>query len=68
MVTEKRRLRCMINKAGGTAGKESLNYRLTIPNRWAVAIGISKESRELAVSFDGKQIVIMKGDEESAGN
>lgn len=63
MAIETRPLRCMINKAGGNAGKESLNYKLSIPSAWAAAMGITKDSRELAVTFDGSKIVIEKGSE-----
>lgn len=63
MTIEERDLRAIVGKAGGTAGKESLNYKVTIPSKWAVELGITKEDRELKVSFDekNKKIIIKKG-------
>ena len=55
---ETRNMRCMINKVGGNAGSGAVNYRVSLPSVWAVEMGISKESPELVMSFDGKKITI----------
>lgn len=59
---ETRELRAIVNKAGGSAGKESLNYKMTIPSAWAKELGITKEDRALTVSYDKekKEINIKK--------
>lgn len=55
---KERTLRCMVNKAGGNAGKEALVYRVSIPSAWAKQLGITKGDQDLKVTFDGKKIVI----------
>lgn len=57
---EIRKRNIMINKAGGTAGKESVNYRLSLPAPWVEQLGLSKEERGLILSFDGTKIIIEK--------
>lgn len=60
MTIENRQLKAIVAKAGGTAGKESLNYKMTIPSKWANELGITRDDRDLSVSFDGKQIIVKK--------
>lgn len=60
MTIENRQLKAIVGKAGGTAGSESLNYKMTIPSKWANEMGITKDNRDLNVSFDGKKITIEK--------
>lgn len=55
---ETRNMRCIINKAGGNAGSNSLNYKISIPSVWANELNITPESRDLTMSFDGKKITI----------
>lgn len=57
---ETRNMRAIICKVGGNAGKNAVNYRVSIPSTWAAALNISKEDRELVMTFDGKKIVIEK--------
>ena len=58
METRKRRL--MINKAGGTAGKDSVNYRVSLPAPWVKSMGLNENDRELELEFDGEKIIIKK--------
>ena len=58
METRKRRL--MINKAGGTAGKDSVNYRVSLPAPWIKDMGLNENDRELELEFDGEKIIIKK--------
>lgn len=58
MKVRKRRL--MINKAGGTAGKDSVNYRVSLPAPWIKDMGLGKENRVLELKFDGEKIIIKK--------
>ena len=53
-------MRIMINKAGGNAGKNSLNYRMSIPSVWAKTLGIAEENREVVAYFDGETLTIKK--------
>ncbi len=58
METRKRKL--MINKAGGTAGKDSVNYRVSLPAPWVKDMGLNKDDRDLELIFDGEKIFIKK--------
>ena len=60
MEKETREMRIMINKAGGTAGQNSLNYKMSIPSAWANKLGITEESRNVIATFDGKKIIIQR--------
>lgn len=57
---DKREMRIMINKAGGNAGKNSLNYKMSIPSVWAKTLGITEKNREVVAYFDGEGITIKK--------
>ena len=59
-MSEKRILRCLINKAGGNSGAGSKTYRTTLPATWMKKIGVSEADRELELTFDGEKIVIKK--------
>lgn len=63
MTIENRQLKAIVGKAGGTAGSESLNYKMTIPSKWANEMGITKDNRDLSVEFDkkNKKIIVKKG-------
>lgn len=55
-----RKLNAIVSKPGGTAGKSSRNYKMTIPSAWAKELGITEDDKLLDVSFDGKEIIIKK--------
>lgn len=57
---EIRKRKVMINKAGGTAGKNSVNYRISLPAPWVKKIGINENDRNVILEFDGSKIVITK--------
>lgn len=57
---ESRELNVIVGKAGGNSGKDSKNYKLTIPNTWANDLHITKEDRKVLASFDGKQIIVTR--------
>ena len=57
---ETRKRRLMINKAGGTAGKDSVNYRVSLPAPWVKSMGLNENDRELKLEFDGEKIIIKK--------
>ena len=50
----------MINKAGGNAGKESVNYRISIPAEMVKGLGVTTEERAVELDFDGEKIIIKK--------
>lgn len=61
-MSEERKAKMSLNKSGGTAGKDGITYRVTIPSTWAKAIGITEDSRDLSIRYDEKkqEIVIKK--------
>ena len=59
-MTDKRNANMIISKAGGTAGKNSYNNKVSIPNVWAAAIGVTPDNKTLTLSFDGNRIIIEK--------
>lgn len=57
---EERTLRAIIGKSGGNSSKNTLNYKMTIPNKWAQDMGITQEDRELKVTFKDNKIIVEK--------
>ena len=50
----------MINKAGGTAGKESVNYRISLPSEAVRMIGVTNDDRKVILEYDKEKITIKK--------
>ena len=57
---ESKKMNVMINKAGGNAGSNSYNYRISIPTNWAKQLGVTLDDRAVDMEFDGEKIVIKK--------
>jgi len=55
---EKRKINILINKAGGNASKNALNYKISLPTTWMQQLEVTKENRECELEFDGKKIII----------
>ncbi len=53
---EMRNAKLIIGKAGGTAGKDSKTYKISIPSKWVNEIGL--EHRNIELCFDGKSIIL----------
>ena len=50
----------IIAKAGGTAGKNSVNYKISLPAEMVRELGITAEDKSVVVSFEGGKIIIEK--------
>lgn len=50
----------MINKAGGTSGSGTKNYRVSLPVNMIRGIGVTDEDRSVILEFDGDKITIKK--------
>ena len=50
----------IIAKAGGTAGKNSVNYKISLPAEMVKELGITPEDKSVIVSFEGGKIIIEK--------
>lgn len=61
---EQRKNKIIVNKAGGTASKGSESFRISVPTVWVKALGLSKENRDIILSFDGEKIIVEKAEEE----
>lgn len=53
---EKRIAKLIVGKPGGTAGKDSKTYKVSLPSKWVTELGIADSKMEIA--FDGERIVI----------
>jgi hypothetical protein len=57
---EIRELKINISKAGGNASAAAKKHTFTIPNKWAIDMGIEKDRRLAEVIYDNtkKEIII----------
>ena len=53
---ERRIAKLIVGKAGGTAGKDSKTYKVTVPSKWVAELGLADSKMEIA--FDGESIII----------
>lgn len=53
---ERRIAKLIVGKAGGTAGKDSKTYKVSLPSKWVAELGLTNSKMEIA--FDGERIVI----------
>ena len=53
---KKRLAKLIVGKAGGTAGKDSKTYKVSLPNKWVDELGLADSKIEIA--FDGERIII----------
>lgn len=53
---ERRISKLIVGKAGGTAGKDSKTYKISLPSRWIAELGLTDSKLEMA--FDGERIMI----------
>lgn len=51
----------LFNKPGGTASKNAMMARITLPPEFVKALEITPDDKEIIISLDGKKIVIEKG-------
>ena len=53
---ETRNTKLIIGAAGGTAGKGSKTYKISIPSKWVNEMGL--EHKDIELCFDGKSITV----------
>lgn len=51
----------IMGKAGGTAGKNSVNYKISLPAEMVKALGITQEDKSVMVDYMDGRIIIEKG-------
>lgn len=49
-----------MGKAGGTAGKNSVNYKISLPAEMVKALGVTQDDKAVTVSFVDEKIIIEK--------
>ena len=57
---EKRLAKINISAAGGTAAKGAKTCKVTLPTAGVEAMGLNPEQREVELSFDGNQIILIR--------
>lgn len=61
LIVEERKAKILFNKSGGTAsGENAITYRVTLPSTWVKNMNITKDDRNVKLSFDDTKIVIQK--------
>lgn len=50
----------IIGKAGGTAGKSSVNYKISLPAEMVKALGVTPEDKGVILTFEENKIIIKK--------
>jgi len=50
----------IIAKAGGTAGKDSVNYKVSLPADMVRALGVTPEDKGVTLEYEKNKIVIKK--------
>lgn len=50
----------MINRTGGNSGKDSVNYRVSLPADMIKALGVTKENRSVTLELVDDRIEIKK--------
>lgn len=50
----------IIAKAGGTAGKNSVNYKISLPADMVKEMGITPEDKSVVLYFENGKIIIEK--------
>ena len=55
-----RRAKVLFSKSGGTASKNGITNRVTIPTVWVREMGITKDDRDVVLKFENGIITIEK--------
>lgn len=50
----------IMGKAGGNAGKNSVNYKISLPAEMVKELGVTQEDKSVLVSFENGKIIIEK--------
>lgn len=65
MTEEKRTAKIIFTKSGGTASKNGITNRVTIPTTWVKEMGITKDDRDVTLKFENGVITIEKSNDEN---
>lgn len=57
---ERKIAKIIFNKSGGTASKNGITNRITLPTSWVNALGITQEERNVEMILEEDMIIIKK--------
>ena len=57
---ESRKAKLLLDKAGGTAGSNTMKYRVSLPSSWVHAMGLGQNERNLILVFEDGEICVRK--------
>lgn len=57
----------IIAKAGGTAGKNSVNYKISLPAEMVKALGVTSDDKAVTIDFENDKIIIKENKELTIG-
>ena len=60
-----RKAKILFSKSGGTASKNGITNRVTIPTVWVREMGITKDDRDVILKFENGIITIEKSSNEN---
>jgi len=61
MITMERKIaKIIFNKSGGTASKNGITNRITLPTSWVTSLGITQEERNVEMTLEEDKIIIKK--------
>lgn len=55
-----RKAKIISGRAGGSASKNSENYKISLPTTWVKKLGLNADNRDVIIEFDGEYITISK--------
>lgn len=58
--TETRKVNLIVGKVGGNASDSAESYKIAIPTKWIKEMNLSKEQKDILLSFDGEKITVFK--------
>lgn len=66
MTKDIKKAKIIFNKSGGTASKNGITNRVTIPTSWIQEMGVTQENREVILRFENGVITIKKCEDDSS--
>lgn len=66
MTKDIKKAKVIFNKSGGTASRNGITNRVTIPTSWIQEMGVTQENREVILRFENGVITIKKCEDDSS--
>lgn len=66
MTKDIKKAKVIFNKSGGTASKNAITNRVTIPTTWIQKMNITHDDREVILRFENGVITIEKCEDDSS--